>query len=149
MAITVEITEVANVSRQRCLRGSDIHTIVEVARDMRNASDEHELLAIARRMLNQDKRNVRAGHNENNVRIFKDKICRLTHRGDMLTAGSAFSELISAEHGNLDFKGAQWYALLAALDDLVNEGHLKRTVMRNYQRGSNGSHIEVYTVIAD
>lgn len=148
MAITVEITEVANVARQRCLRTSDIQSVADMAMDMRNASDEHELLAIARRMLNQNTRNEKATRNEHNVTIFKDRICALTHRGDMLTAGSA-SELISEEHRNLDHEGAQWYALLAALDDLVTEGYLKRTVMRNYQRGSNGSHIEVYTVIAD
>ena len=148
MAITIEITEVANVNRQRCLRGTDIHSITEVAQEMRNASDESELLSIARRMLNQDKRNVRAGHNENNVQTFKDKICRLTHHGDMLTAGSA-SELLYDEDRELDHEGATWFALLAALDDLVDEGYLKRTVMRNFTRGANGSHIEVYTVIAD
>ena len=148
MAITVEITEVAEVKRQRCLRGTDIHSVAEVAREMRNASDEHELLSIARRMLNQDKRNVKANRNERNVEVFKNRICALTHRGDMLTAGSA-SELIGTESRNLDHEGAMWYALLAALDDLVTEGYLKRTVMRNYRRGSNGNHIEVYTVIAD
>ena len=148
MAITVNQGELSAINRQLCLRRSDIHSIVEVAREMRNASDERELLSIARRMLNQDKRNVRAEHNENNVQVFKDKICRLTHRGDMLTAGSA-SELLYDEDRELDHEGATWFALLAALDDLVAEGYLRRTVMRNFRRGANGSHIEVYTVIAD
>lgn len=148
MAITIEITEVANINRQRCLRNSDIHSVTEIAKEMKNASDECELLSIARRMLSQEKRNARAGHNENNVQTFKDKICSLTRRGDMLTASSA-SELLEDEDRELDEKGATWFALLAALDDLVEEGYLKRSVMRNFRRSTNGDHIEVYTVIAD
>lgn len=148
MAITIEITEVANINRQRCLRSSDIHSVIEIAKEMKNASDECELLSIARRMLGQEKRNARAGHNENNVQTLKDKICSLTRRGDMLTASSA-SELLEDEDRELDEKGATWFALLAALDDLVEEGYLKRSVMRNFRRSANGDHIEVYTVIAD
>ena len=144
MAITVNNGELSAINRQLCLRGTDIHSITEVAREMRNASDEHELLSIARRMLNQDKRNVRAQHNEHNVEFLKEMICAQTENGDMLTTYSA-CELLG--ENEIDHEGAKYYALLAALDDLVKEGYLRRDLMRNWQNGANGSHITVYIVI--
>lgn len=144
MAITVNNGELSAINRQLCLRRTDIHSITEVAQEMRNASDEHELLSIARRMLNQDKRNVRAAHNENNVELLKEMICAQTENGDMLTTYSA-CELLG--ENELDHEGAKYNALLAALDDLVNEGYLRRDLMRSWHNGANGSHVTVYIVI--
>lgn len=143
MAITMDRGEFSAINRQLCLRGTDIHSISEVALEMRNASDELELLSIARRMINTSQRNERALHNERNVELLKELICAQTETGDMLTTYSA-CELLG--ENNLDSNGAKYYALLAALDDLVNEGYLRRELMRCWHGNVHGSHTTVYIV---
>ena len=118
MAITVSMDDFKAINRQRCLRQSDIKSVVELAQSMRDASDEYELLRIAREMLNQNERNNKAQHNERNVELFKDLLVDRTRRGDVLTTYSA-CELLR-ERG-IDYEGAKYYALLAALDDLTKE----------------------------
>lgn len=140
MAITVSMDDFKAINRQRCLRQSDIKSVVELAQSMRDASDEYELLRIAREMLNQNERNNKAEHNERNVELFKDLLVDRTRRGDVLTTYSA-CELLR-ERG-IDYEGAKYYALLAALDDLTKEGYFERDTVA--KRGRHG-HYTIYIV---
>lgn len=140
MAITVSMDDFKAINRQRCLRQSDIKSVVELAQSMRDASDEYELLRIAREMLNQNNRNNKAEHNERNVELFKDLLVDRTRRGDVLTTYSA-CELLR-ERG-IDYEGAKYYALIAALDDLTKEGYFERDVVA--KRGMRG-HYTIYIV---
>ena len=107
---------------------------------MNHVSDEYELLRIAREMLNQNERNNKAQHNERNVELFKDLLVDRTRRGDVLTTYSA-CELLR-ERG-IDYEGAKYYALLAALDDLTKEGYFERDIVA--KRGMRG-HYTIYIV---
>lgn len=140
MALTVSMEDFKAINRQRCLRQADIKSVVELAHSMNNASDEYELLRIAREMLNQNDRNNKAQHNERNVELFKDLLVDRTRRGDVLTTGSA-CELLR-ERG-IDYEGAKYYALLAALDDLTKEGYFERDIVA--KRGQRG-HYTIYIV---
>ena len=140
MALTVSMDDFKAINRQRCLRQTDIKSIVELAQDMQKAPDEYELLRIAREMLNQNERNNKAQHNERNVELFKDLLVDRTRRGDVLTTYSA-CELLR-ERG-IDYEGAKYYALLAALDDLTKEGYFERDIVA--KRGMRG-HYTIYIV---
>ena len=143
MALTVAKDNFKVVNRQRCLRQSDIKSVMEVAQSMNNVTDEYELLCIARQMLNQNDRNNKAQHNENNVGLFKELLVNRTRHGDILTTASA-CELLT-ERG-IDYQGARYYALLAALDDLAREGYFTREVVsKRTRRGT--SHCTIYIVI--
>ena len=63
-----------------------------------------------------------------------------TRRGDVLTTYSA-CELLR-ERG-IDYEGAKYYALLAALDDLTKEGYFERDIVA--KRGMRG-HYTIYIV---
>lgn len=145
MALTVSMDEFKRVNYQRCLRQSDIRPITELAQKMNSTDDERELLHIAREMLNQNRRNNRACHNEHNVELFKDLLVDRTHRGDVLTTHSACELLY--ERG-IDCCGAKYYALLAALDDLVTEGYFTRDIVTKvapfFDRGRG--HYTIYIV---
>ena len=140
MALTVSMDDFKAINRQRCLRQTDIKSIAELAQDMQKAPDEYELLRIAREMLNQNERNNKAQHNERNVELFKDLLVDRTRRGDVLTTYSACDLL--RERG-IDYEGAKYYALLAALDDLTKEGYFERDVVA--KRGMRG-HYTIYIV---
>ena len=140
MALTVSMDDFKAINRQRCLRQTDIKSIAELAQDMQKAPDEYELLRIAREMLNQNERNNKAQHNERNVELFKDLLVDRTRRGDVLTTYSACDLL--RERG-IDYEGAKYYALLAALDDLTTEGYFERDVVA--KRGMHG-HYTIYIV---
>lgn len=133
MALTVSMDEFKGINRQRCLRQSDIKSITKIAQNMSNTDNELKLLRMAREMLNQNSRNNRAQHNECNVELFKDLLVDRTRRGDVLTTYSA-RELLR-ERG-IDYEGAKYYALLAALDDLATEGYFTRDIVA--KRGSRG-----------
>ena len=140
MALTVNMDDFKAVNRQRCLRTSDIKSIVELAKEMNGNENEFELLRMARTMLRQGDRNERAQHNERNVELFKDLLVDRTRTGDVLTTYSA-CELLR-ERG-IDYHGAKYYALLAALDDLTNEGYFVRDTVK--KRGVQG-HYVIYIV---
>ena len=140
MALTVSMNEFKGINRQRCLRHSDIKSITELAQNMNSTDNELELLRTARAILNQNSRNHRAYHNECNVELFKDLLVDRTRRGDVLTIYSACE--LFRERG-IDHEGAKYYALLAALDDLVTEGYFTRDIVAKRGRGG---HYTIYIV---
>ena len=143
MALTVSKDDFNVINRQRCLRQSDVRTLAELARDMRNVTDEYQLFRIAKQMVNQSATNERAHHNENNVDLYKELLVNRTSTGDVLTTRSA-CELLN-ERG-VDYQGARYYALLAALDDLARQGYFTREVVsKRTRRGT--SHCTIYIVI--
>ena len=142
MALTVNLKNFKAVNRQRCIRTSDIKSVTELAQSMNSAGSEYELLRIARQMLYQNVRNYKAQCNEHNVRLFRNALIDSTRPGDSLTTESA-CELIN--ESDIDRQGARYYAILAALDDLTNDGYFKREYFAKKSRRGT-SRICVYIV---
>ena len=144
MAITINIEElnIKAIDRQRCLREGDIKSITEIARDMRGKG-ESEILELARQICSQSERNDRARHNETNVESVKEYIADNCYSGDALTFKSA---LRIWHEVRCDHDGAWYYAVLAALDDLVKDGTLERLRVRKKNHDDSTSHVDIYMV---
>lgn len=151
MAITINIEEanIKEVARQRCLRERNIKPVAELATEMLNTDNEHQILSIAREIISQGKRNEKAKHNEHNVRLIKEHILKNVTSGDALTFKSVYRNIWREYKGNsrIDHDGATYYAILAALDDLTNEGILKRKNVTELTRRGNRSRIDIYIVV--
>lgn len=141
MAYTINTNEYQEIKRDRCIRQRDCKSLVEFAEDLKNTNNEYDILSIARKIIRSGERNEKARSNEANIERLKDKIRSELRHGDMFTAYSINSIIYNT---GLVENGAHWYALLSALNDLVNNGELERKLMRH--NNDSGSHVEVYIV---
>lgn len=125
MDFAVKVTSIKDVNRQVCLRKKDVKSVREKAEELLNVKSDNDTLRIARQIVNLGTRNNKALGNENNINFYKKIIVEHTTSGDVLTTASVEKTLYYFTHVDQTYANGQW-AVLAALDDLVNEGYLKR-----------------------
>ena len=125
MDFTVKVASIKDVNRQVCLRKKDIKSIREKAEELLNTKSDDDALRIARQIVNLGTRNNKALGNEDNINFYKNVIVEHTTSGDILTTASVETTLYHFTHVDHTYANGQW-AVLAALDDLVNEGYLRR-----------------------
>lgn len=152
MAIVIDINElgIKGINRQRCLRQNDVKPVEEIVSEITKANNEQAIIALARQIISQNDRNRKAANNERNINFIKDYVLDNTTHGDVITFDSVLNA-VDHEEINISDYGAKYYAVLAALDDLVNSGDLlRKTVTKppryGYRRSRSYSHINIYIV---
>lgn len=149
MNITVKAETVRPINHNSgCLRAKDIKPLKDIVALMTNCDSNEDIFNYARQIINNGIRTNKANGNEYNIKIIKETICRNTTQGDMMTFRS-LSSVYRELFGVTDRHYAHCsHALLAALNDLVNDGYLER--QRMYYKENDwdrGYQTNVYIVV--
>nr|DAD58659.1 MAG TPA: hypothetical protein [Caudoviricetes sp.] len=148
VTLTIDCSNLTSV-RPAILTNKDKKSYTELAYKMANATSECEILELAHKIVNCNKRNARISQNEFNINRIMDYIRENTVNGDIISK-EKMNDIVFYQWDSLKMypNAARYKAVTEAFKRLVNSGELVPTKMRTTEKVGNryNRYYKYYTV---
>jgi len=134
VTLTIDCSNLTSV-RPAMLTNKDKKSFTELAYEMGNATSEREILELAHKIVNCNKRNERISQNEFNISRIMNYIRENTTKGDIISKEN-MNTIVFLHWDNLNMypNAARYKAVTEAFKRLVNSGELVPVRMRSKEK---------------
>lgn len=134
VTLTIDCSNLTSV-RPAILTNKDKKSYTELAYKMANATSECEILELAHKIVNCNKRNERINQNEFNINRIMNYIRENTVKGDIISKEN-MNDIVYFQWDSLNMNpnAARYKAVTEAFKRLVNSGELVPVRMRSKEK---------------
>jgi hypothetical protein len=134
VTLTIDCSNLTSV-RPAILTNKDKKSFTDLAYEMSNATSEREILELAHKIVNCNKRNERINQNEFNINRIMNYIRENTVKGDIISEKN-MNDIVYFQWANLNMNpnAARYKAVTEAFKRLVKSGELIPVRMRTKEQ---------------
>lgn len=134
VTLTIDCSDLTSV-RPAILTNKDKKSFTELAYEMANKTSECEILELAHKIVNCNKRNERINQNETNISRIMNYIRENTKKGDIISKAN-MNDIVYFKWDSLNMNpnAARYKAVTEAFKRLVNSGELVPIRMRSKEK---------------